>query len=158
MREDSLNHREEALNIRERQLELREQQLAHLKEDTTVSKPDTLNSDLLGKWLVKMTCTETTCAGSAVGDSKTEQWEITADNGKVIARAMDGNILTRIYTGTYNGNTIELLHIRRKEGSQPEIKMIVRLRVMNGTLADGQREILRENDCKVVYALQLEKM
>jgi hypothetical protein len=157
-REDSLNRKEQDLMLREKQVQLREQKLVQIEQDTVNASADTLSPELLGKWSVKMTCTETTCPGSAVGDSKTEEWELTADAGKVVAKAMDGNTPVRIYSGLFNGNTIELVHIRPAQGSQPEIKMTVRLRVMNGSLADGQREIQRENECKVIYALQLEKV
>jgi len=43
-----------------------------------------------------MRCTETNCSGSAVGDTKNEQWEIGYQNGGIVAQAFSGNKLVRV--------------------------------------------------------------
>jgi hypothetical protein len=103
-----------------------------------------------------MTCTETTCAGSAVGDTKTEQWHISFETNAVIVKAMAGENLVRVYTGTFADKTIELKESSDSSFARPETKMLVRLRVIDESNMEGQREIVR-NDCKVIYALQLGK-
>ena len=35
--------------------------------------------------------------------------------------------------------------------------MIVRLRLVNAGTMEGQREIVRVGDCKIIYALQMDK-
>ena len=55
-----------------------------------------------------MTCIETTCPGSAVGDTKTETWDINYENNLIIAKAMANNKLVRVYTGSYDGTNLTL--------------------------------------------------
>ena len=104
-----------------------------------------------------MVCTETTCPGSAVGDSKTETWDIQYINNKVIAKAQSGEQLVRVYTGIYTGNTLELVENNESTGTQPATKMVVQLRIVNPRSMEGQREIIREGNCKILYSLQLTK-
>ena len=47
---------------------------------------------------------------------------------------------------------------RESNTSEPASKMVVRLRVVNEKTMEGQREIIRDNNCKVVYAMQMEKL
>jgi hypothetical protein len=35
--------------------------------------------------------------------------------------------------------------------------MVVRLQVINDKTIEGQREIIRDDNCKIVYALQMNK-
>jgi hypothetical protein len=56
-----------------------------------------------------MTCTETTCPGSAIGDTKTETWDISYQNNVLLAKANVGDKLTRVYTGTYDGTNLVLI-------------------------------------------------
>ena len=55
-----------------------------------------------------MICTETNCPGSAVGDSKNEQWDISFQDNAIIATAISNNQMVRVYTGHYFGNSIRL--------------------------------------------------
>ncbi|HVK96300.1 MAG TPA: hypothetical protein VM368_00715, partial [Flavisolibacter sp.] len=112
---------------------------------------------LVGRWTAQMVCTETTCPGSAVGDSKTETWDIQYINNKVIAKAQSGEQLVRVYTGIYTGNTLELVENNESTGTQPATKMVVQLRIVNPRSMEGQREIIREGNCKILYSLQLTK-
>jgi hypothetical protein len=116
-----------------------------------------VNAALVGTWSVRMTCTETTCAGSAVGDTKTEQWDFSYQGNTIMVKASANEKLVRVYTGFFTGNTIELVEERAGAENQRSSKMIIRLRIIDDTHMDGQREIVRENDCRVVYTLQLQK-
>lgn len=160
-REAALNQKEQEIFLKEKTLQLKEQELVKREQKIdTIQKEDSThlyNALLIGVWQVKMTCTETTCAGSAVGDTKTEQWTISYQGNTIIAKAMDGEKLVRVYTGFYTGNTVELVEDREGISLQPDIKMVVRLQLVNETTMDGQRDIVRQDDCKVVYALQLKK-
>ena len=152
LREQELLRKEKALELREADLVKREQKTDSLMSDSTAVPPV-----VAGTWTTKMTCTETTCTGSAVGDIKTEQWNVILEGNSIIARAIAGEQLVRVYTGSYTGNTIELVEDRESTSTQPATKMIVRLRLTNGTTMEGQREIVRENDCKIIYAVQMNK-
>ena len=159
-KEAVLNQKEQELLLKEKTLQIKEDELLlrERKTDSTV-KTDTTslyNTAIIGFWSVKMTCTEATCAGSAVGDTKTEQWNISYEANTIIAKAMSDDKLVRTYTGIPAGEVIELVEGPHANVSQSATKMIVRLRLINSTAMDGKREIIR-NNCKVIYDLKMEK-
>jgi len=159
-RESALNQREQELLLREKTVELKEEELLkrEKKLDSTVFNDTTaINPNLLGSWNVKMTCTEATCTGSAVGDTRNEQWHISYQDNNIIVRAMSGEQLVRVYTGSHVNGAIELTNDAESNASQPAVKMIVRLRMVNNKTMEGQREIIREGNCKIVYAMQMTK-
>jgi hypothetical protein len=158
-KEAALNQKEQELLLKEKTLQIKEEELLlrERKSDSTV-KTDTAglyNPSIIGIWSVKMTCTETTCAGSAVGDTKTEQWNISYEANTIIAKAMFDGKLVRTYTGVSKANTLELVEDQQNIPSH-FTRMEVRLRLINAMSMEGQREIIRDN-CKVVYALQMSK-
>jgi hypothetical protein len=159
-RSAELKQWEETLLLRENDLKLKEEELAQRARNRDSSARDSAfiyNPALIGSWAVQMTCTETTCAGSAVGDTKTEQWDISYQDNHVIAKALVGRELQRVYRGLYTGNTLELVEDRAVANGQPATRMIVRLRMVSNRTLEGQREIVREGECKIIYALQMEK-
>lgn len=153
-REDSLLFKEKTLQLIEEELAKREQRLDSSEKIDSFHQ---IPPSLIGHWETKMTCTESTCKGSAVGDTKTEQWNISYQSNLLLAQAMAQEQLIRVYTGTYTGHTIELVDNRTGTSTEPPSKMVVRLRLVDSLHMEGQREILRDNDCRVVYALQMEK-
>jgi hypothetical protein len=167
-REDALQQRAAALNEKEQQLLLKEKSL-ELKEEelnrrqqqmdsTTVADSTAIvNPALVGTWSVQMTCTETTCAGSAIGDTKTETWEISYQDRNVIAKARVANELVRVYSGTFNGSTLEL--VETTEAAQQSVaKILVRLQVTADNQMEGTREIDRMSEaCRIVYAMNMQK-
>lgn len=160
-KEASLNEREQELLLKEKTLEAKEKELSkreHHLDSTEVSVTTQLvNPVLAGTWSVKMTCIQTDCTGSAVGDTKTEQWNFSFQNQAIVVKAFAGEKLVRVYTGSYTGNAVELVEERLNDNKAPSSKIVVRLRIIDDTHLEGQREILRENDCRVVYALQVQK-
>jgi len=153
-----LDVKEKQLVLKEQSLQTREEQLIQkeLKLDSSRLDSLQLNPALEGSWSVKMICTETTCTGSAVGDTKNETWTFSRENNLVIARAMSGDKLVRTYAGTYVNGTIELVDNIEPNANAPATKMVVRLNGVSNNSMDGIREIIRP-DCKIVYALQLSK-
>lgn len=155
-----LQQKEEELQAREMALTLKEEELARMTRATDSTAQDSTfiyDPRLIGLWSVRMTCTETTCPGSAVGDTKTEQWELSYQGRHILARALVSDTLTRMYQGIYTGNTLELVEERGGVPTHPATRMIVRLRLVNPGVMEGQREIVREGDCKIIYALQMTK-
>lgn len=156
-----LKQREQALLLREATVRLKEEELAERARamDSTVrDSAFVYNPSLVGTWAVQMTCTETTCPGSAVGDTKAEHWELSYQDNDIVAKAMVGKELTRVYRGAYTGSTLELVENREAAADQPAAHMIVRLRMISGKLMEGEREIVRADDCKIIYALQMNKL
>jgi len=165
VKEDELNKKEQELLIKENSLLAREQELAKKEKlfDSTSRRPvnDTLTARvpaLEGLWTVQMNCIETTCSGSAIGDTKTEQWEISLQNNRVTAKAESNNKLVRLYSGNYSGDVLELTAIQDSSQEAQSTKMIVRLQHPKDNKMEGERQILRGEDCRIVYNLQLRKL
>ncbi|HEU0110956.1 MAG TPA: hypothetical protein VFQ73_08780 [Flavisolibacter sp.] len=169
-REMALEKREAALNQKEQELVLKEKTL-QLKEESLAQKEKKLDSSLLvdstrfiynpaiiGQWNVVMTCTETTCPGSAIGDTKSEKWDISYEGNKILVKAMDANMVaSRVYTGYFNGNRYEFTHVTEATATEPVTKITVQLQMPTPLTLEGQREILRTGNCKIVYELKLTK-
>lgn len=152
-KETELLEKETALQLKEKELRQRE-----IRLDSTIRTDSSkvVNNALPGLWEVKMTCTETTCAVSAVGDTKTEQWEISYQNTSLLVRALSNGNLVRLYSGFFDGTTVQLAAMPM-DSLQAPISMNVRLQLTGETALTGQREILRDNNCRVVYTLQMNK-
>ncbi|MDQ4140934.1 MAG: hypothetical protein M3142_10460 [Bacteroidota bacterium] len=151
-KEQELAVREEALRQKEEALSKREQKLDSTRLDSAFYNPN-----ITGIWNVRMVCIETTCPGSAIGDTKTETWDISYQGDQIIAKAMADNTLVRTYAGTYNDNWLQLRENVALSPNAPATEMVVRLSLLNENTLEGQREIIRSGDCRIVYSLQLEK-
>ena len=159
-----VNQKEQELLLKEKSLQLKEEELAHREKllDSSSKKPvadsvAALRPELAGTWNVTMRCTETTCAGSAVGDTKNEQWVISYQDNTVIANAISDNKIVRVYAGSYNGNSLELSTQPDAADPEQKTKMVVRLQVTKENEMAGQREIIHPEDCRIVYSLDLKK-
>lgn len=158
-----LNQKEQELLLKERTLQLKETELVK-RENTldSVAVEDTIafknNPDLIGSWQVKMTCVETTCAGSAVGDTKIEQWNIEYQGDHIIAKATAGEKLVRVYSGIASSNRLELIEHKDSTSMTYDTRMVVRLRMTDKKILEGQREIIRKDDCKILYSLRMDKL
>lgn len=158
-KEQELILREKTLAIKEDDLLKREQKLDTALVDTAFIVDTTFISDakLVGLWSAKMICTETTCAGSAVGDTKSETWDFSYQNSHLIVKAIADEKLVRIYTGGLTKNGIELTEDVGNRSTAPISKFLVRLNLVNESSMQGKREIIRNDDCKIVFDLQLTK-
>src|SRR5690606_38503075 len=113
-KEQQMAQQKTELLLKEQQLALKEKELKdkELMLDSTRKRIDSAHiyePNLIGKWSVKMNCTETNCEGSAIGDTKTEQWEISyADNNVVTVQAFAGKNLTRVYSGYFKTSGLQL--------------------------------------------------
>ena len=169
-REKQLQQKTQEINQKEQQLLLKEKELQTRLEEVekrehkldssgSLVLRDTvaINPDFLGEWDVKMQCTETNCSGSAVGDTKLENWVIEQKDNEIIAKAMSGNNLIRAYTGNFNGNLL----ILNNEQEDPEHKVLsrmsVRLQKVKDNQLEGRREITRVGECRILYELELKR-
>jgi hypothetical protein len=161
-KETALNRREAELINRERIVEAAEAKLKAAKagRDAT-SRPDSsqyYQPVLTGDWQVRMTCTESNCTGFAVGDSRTEQWSISYIGYTLFVKATTKNTFIRSYTGYAFENSLELSERRDSTRPSSDVRMKIRLQLSDSTSMSGDREIIQDNNCKVVYALQLKKV
>jgi hypothetical protein len=161
-KEAELSQKEQELLLKEKSLQLKEDGLMKREQQMDSSRqqlPDSAfyNPELLGSWAARMNCIETSCPGSAVGDTKTEQWNIAYQNNYLIAKVMVNQKLVRTYTGLYNGTTLELTSRQGEETPQAST-IVVRLQQTGKEHLEGRREISRQSACKIVYALDLVKL
>ena len=168
-----VNHKEQELLLKEKSLQLKVEELAHRKRlldssskksvaDSVAKKSvadsvAVLHPELAGTWNVTMRCIETPCAGSAVGDTKNEQWVISYKDNTVIANAISDNKIVRVYAGSSNDNSIELSTQPDTANTEQKTKMVVRLQITNENEMAGQREIIHAEGCRIVYSLDLKK-
>ena len=172
-----LRQREIELERKAKELTEREQQL-NLKEQSLIAKEDQLNdrqkkidstnaiiedsltiahNKVPGVWNVDMTCTNTNCPGSAVGDIKNEQWQFRFEGNVVIVSAMANNKLVRSYTGAYSGNVLKLTVVQ-EDTDEPTFKMNIRLNRTKENEMEGEREIIQASGCRILYSLKLKKI
>ena len=150
--------KEQQLLAWEQRLKLKEQELDHIKQslDSARKQIDSVginNPAIVGKWTVKMSCTETTCEGSALGDTKTERWEMSYKENNVIVKAYSGLVLIRVYVGSYKNNVLKIVDEKPNAGAL----IGATLNFVAEDRMEGTREI-RQKDCKIVYALNARKV
>jgi VCBS repeat-containing protein len=159
-REKEVQQKEQQLSVFEQQLKLKEQDLAKQQKqlDSLKSQNDTLgvfNVKLAGNWQVSMHCTEATCEGYAVGDTKTEQWSIAYEGNKVTVQAMANKKSVRTYSGLFTENSLKLKSLPPPD-AQSKMSVTLSPHATNENLMEGQRVIDRGN-CRVVFSLKAEK-
>lgn len=165
-REKRLKDHEARLLQKEQEL-LAKEQLLLQKETSLNALEQTLDSNkkiwdtvgvyepaLVGDWAVTMTCTETSCEGSAIGDKKTERWVIFYENASVKVNAYSGKNLTRTYLGLYKNNQLSLKVPDDTQGTVISVQMRPATDKQNKFI--GKREIQQPN-CKIVYELDVTK-
>lgn len=154
LREQQIAKKEQTLMQWEQQLTVMEKELQQKKkkqqEDSTAITDSLQAQAVTGKWVVKMRCTETSCSGSAIGDSKTETWEVTYDKGTIV-NAFTGSELSRIYNGSFSQNRLEA--VNGQPGSESVMRVMLELK---GNKMEGTREVER-TDCKIRYTLTAER-
>lgn len=153
MKEQELAAWEQRLRAKELELDLEQNSLDSVKKQ--IDSVPVYNAAIIGKWNVKMSCTETNCDGSAIGDTKNEQWYISYDenDNKILVKAYSGPVLIRTYVGTYKNNALKIVD----EKQNPDALIGATLNFINDTRMDGVREI-KQTTCKIVYELNARKV
>jgi len=157
-REMKVSQKEEELRIFEQQLITRDIELKSREKllDSLEYTGDTTgvyNAKLIGNWTVNMKCIETNCEGSALGDTKTERWNIAYHNNRVVVKVMSKNIITRVYLGVYTEAGLAL-----QSKQQDLTSMSIQLNQLSDTKMEGVREINQGGNCKIVYSVGLSKI
>ena len=161
-REKQLQAQQQELILKANELALKETKLNELAKnmDSTHIREDSLHlqfSQLAGNWDVTMNCTQATCSGSAVGDTKTERWIFALAGGSVIAQAYAKNILSRVYIGKYQDGLLQLSAQSADSIADGGAQINVYLRQTSDSLSmTGKRTIIRPN-CQIIYNLSLKK-
>jgi len=161
-REKQVMEQQQELILKANELALKEAKLQQLSKtlDSAHYNEDSLSSEfpqLEGKWDVNMICSLATCKGSAVGDTKTEQWTFSLVGGSVMAQAYTKNILSRVYLGKYQNGLLALTAQSADSIMDKGAQITVSLKEMSDSLSmEGKRSIVRP-DCQIVYNLTLKK-
>lgn len=161
-RERVLNTREQAVMLKEKEIRLMEDSLKRYaaKMDSAnraVTEPVIpLPDSLAGNWNVTMICTQTNCTGFAVGDIRKETWQVSGNGSTVGVRAMQGNKLIRVYTGSYTGSGLKL-STPETEGPQPSATMQVTLKTDNINKWSGQRLITQPDGCETFFKIDMDR-
>ncbi len=160
-RQADLDKKMNELNQREAVLSLKEQQLRE-KEKILDSTTHVVNDSLLrshkkmeGGWRVDMLCTQTNCAGSAVGDVKTEYWNITVAGNDVTVNARSNRALSKRYTGSFAGNLLTLT----ADQDTAEVYAMIEVHLQQSTdkEMDGERVVTQASGCQILYSLSLKR-
>jgi hypothetical protein len=160
---NEVNRKEQELLLKEKSLQLKDEQISKREKllDSSIKNPPdsffTMHPQLPGAWNVTMRCTETTCTGSAVGDTKNERWEISYQENRIVAQAFSDNKLVRVYSGGNNGSTLELSTEPDNPDPLQSTNMIVRITDIKENEMRGQREIIRTDNCHIIYSVELKK-
>lgn len=161
-----LRQKEQELALRSQELDAREQLLdeRQKKMDSVLVGKDTLSNifpEIPGRWLAKMVCTDASCPGSALGDTKVEQWAVTFQNNLVVVKAMNNKFqLTRIYTGTIATDGIISLKAETPNDSLQVVQyaeIAIQLKQTGSGTLEGQRQLIQPEGCRVTYSLDLKK-
>ena len=161
-REKQVREQQQELILKANQLALKEAELQQLAQnlDSTAHRQDSLKAkfpQLPGGWNVQMDCTQATCPGSAVGDTKAEQWIFSIVNGSVIAQAYAKKLLSRVYVGQYQNGVLQLTAQSTDTVLDGHAKITVFLRAATDSLSmTGKRSIIRP-DCQIIYDLTMKK-
>lgn len=159
-RSSELDQKEQELLLKEKSLQLKEEALKKrdsLSGSTAEDSSGVVDPHLPGNWAVKMVCTEASCPGSAVGDTKNETWQVSYQGKNILVRAMTGKQLVRVYSGFYNGSFIELEEDHQDQDAPSASKFNVRLTKTDSLTLEGHREIIRDGNCKIVYSVNMTK-
>jgi len=156
-----LNQREEILTLKENQLEIKEQQINE-KEKILDSTAHVVSDSLLqshkkieGAWRVDMNCKQTNCPGSAVGDLKTEHWNITVEGNNVIANVISNRALSKSYSGSFEGNLITLT--ADQDSAIENATIEVQLQQSTEKEMEGSRVVTQTSGCQILYSLRLKR-
>lgn len=148
---DSLAIQARELDLKAQELEKREKML----DSTSTNVPEgIMNPNLTGKWQVKMTCVETNCSGSAIGDVRNDQWNIAYRNDLFIVEGITNGAVNTLYTGIYNGQEMQLNSGQTAAGT---VISIVLTPGEAGSMV-GRREVTQAGGCKIFYKLNLSKL
>lgn len=162
-KEQSLVELEKKLLIREQQLAQREKTIDSLQRnlnqnDSVVSPVDSVEYASLfgGLWSVRLDCTLSTCENFAVGDTKTETWNLGTDGKRVVAQVVSALPGTKIFTGSVEQHTLYLQETLQPSDSNAVSKNELRLNILSNNEISGERELTRQN-CRVLYKVLMRK-
>ncbi len=160
-KQTDLHKRDSLLTVKEKEFALKAadyQSLLELRDSLNMLK-DSVNVNPLpvsitGNWTGKLVCTHSNCTDYVVGDVRTDEWQLSEEDGKIVAKNVNKTGVVRMYTGEYNGTEILLT-----SQNTPEAPVNRTFKIEFGTVsADrlaGTREIQVDQSCTSVFSIEL---
>lgn len=139
------------LNEKDKAIAAIRSQLDSLQADTL--ELGLYNPNLIGRWQVNMTCTETSCDGSAIGDTKAEQWQVSYLNESIVVQVINKGKITRTYKGNFTREGLLLEDRANRDNGAITLVM----KFVSGGRMEGQRDISRP-ECSILYAVSAMKI
>lgn len=161
--EKQIREQQQELILKANQLALKEKQLEDKEKhlDSALISQDSVAAifpKLAGNWNVNMVCSQATCAGSAIGDTKNEQWVFSLQGSSIVAQAYTKKVLSRVYVGKIQGGLLQLTAQSADSSVESNVQMNVFLRpIGDSTSMNGKRNITRP-DCQIVYNMNMKKL
>lgn len=151
IREDERNKLEdEKLKAEEERIKLENKRYTH--------------EDIAGEWEVIMKAVKSDCIDTKSGDIKTEKWLINFENDFVVINVMGNTNTNKEYSGTFDGKKIvisDIVKVTEKKFFKDEEKVIgkttVNLKVENGSLITGKRNVVQDGLCQIEYEVKLKR-
>ena len=153
LKEKELAQKEDSLRAREAALRTREVRLDSLL--TSRDSVRTVHPEVVGAWTVTMKCTETSCPGSAIGDQKTEQWTVRYEADRVVVDAISSNKQQRTFHGAFHDAQLTLA-VQKSTAMVADIT--IKLTLSKPNKLEGVREVVQQDGCKVLYAMEVQKI
>lgn len=116
--------------------------------------------DLVGTWNVKMSCINSNCQGTNVGDIRSETWYINYEGGRIIVKVSGNSTTNTLYTGTFDGKILKLHYDLIKTGLFKDKTVSVidaTLRMDSPNELIGKRKVLNDGPCNIDYNISLTK-
>lgn len=162
-KELEIQKREQAVLQKEKSIALIESDYLKLQKmrDSIISIQDSISVhvlpiDIQGRWNGKLVCTESNCTDYVVGDVRMDEWEISEDKGNIIAKNINKVGVIRVYTGKYEGNSIQLFS--ESEPTSPKNRHFkIEFTTMTEKKLSGFREIRVDNSCLSKFTIELSR-
>lgn len=156
-----LQKRDSLLTVKEKEFALKAadyKSLLELRDSLTAIKDSVavnpLPVDITGNWTGKIVCTYSNCTDYVVGDVRTDEWNLSVDDGKIAAKNINKTGVIRMYTGEYDGTRILLA-----SQNTPDAPVNRSFKIEFGTVSAerlaGTREIQVDQSCTSQFSIEL---
>ncbi len=160
-KQTELQKRDSILTVKEKEFALKAadyQALLKLRDslntpkDTVAVNP--LPVEINGTWTGKIVCTHSNCTDYVVGDVRTDEWQISSEDGKIVAKNVNKTGVIRMYTGEYTGGKVVLVSETPADAASQRTFRIEFGTVSADRLA-GTREIQVNQSCTSQFSIEL---
>ena len=132
--------------------------------NTLEEKTPFRNEEIAGEWTVRMRVTNSSCAGTNVGDIKEEKWFVNFETGVLNIKIMEKGSAIKEYWGKFSGLNIEavadkLISEQEPFAAEDTSKPInrIKLKVADKDNIMGTRFEISKNACQTTYEVVMKR-